>query len=56
MPAVKYRAERTCCNGDRPVTMQTADPTHFDKSTGVWVRCQACGHVHWTNRHGMTNE
>ena len=55
MPTVNYRAERTCCDDDRPVHLGTTDPAHFHKGTGVYLRSECCGKIHWAERSG-TNE
>jgi len=42
MPDVAYRTERDCCDEDIPVGIDTDGPSHYDRTSGVWIRCHEC--------------
>ena len=56
MPDVAYRSERDCCEGDIPVGIDVDGPAHYDRTSGVWIRCHECGTIRHAERISVESE
>jgi len=56
MPDVAYRTPRDCCEGDIPVGIDVDGPSHYDRNSGAWIRCHACGTIRHAERISVESD